>query len=60
MVSWKADKTTCSFVWGGLDPLVLEKAANVLGKCDVCLAVSWKADKTTCSLVWAGAGPTSS
>ena len=54
------DKTTCSLVWEGLDPLVLEKADDELEKCDLCLMVSWRADKTTCSLVWGGTGPPSS
>ena len=38
----------------GLDTHVLEKAADELEKCDLCLVVSWRADKTTFSLVWEG------
>ena len=57
MIYGRVDKTTCSLVWGGgegLDPLVLEKAADELEKCDLCVVVSWRADKTTCSLVRGG------
>ena len=38
----------------GLNSLILEKAADELGKCDLCLVVSWRAYKTTFSLVCGG------
>ena len=41
----------------GLDIHILEKAADELGKCNLCLVVSWRVDKTTCSLVWEGLDP---
>ena len=49
-------------VWFGerVDTHILEKVADELEKCDLCLVVSWRAYKTTFIFVWGGAGPTSS